>query len=418
MRRLGFFVCTVAEQAGRLPAVLPSGIAEHGAPKNFPRVALKFSRAQPLTPTDAWRDKAMASPAWCAPGPAVRLPVPAAAMQARQDSAPRGRTSGWFVMRKPHGSDSKDRGTGEHHLSRHEHRPAVVARHVWLPRRCGALPAPMAKAALLALGLVVGWGGMSPSAQARALMLGGEPFAVHSGLSRTDAPWPTLSPLPVARSTTPGVDFLEGLNPWRVIGRLQAKADGSMVVPPLRASAGVKSAVTTEIRDESVPASSYGFEGSGANAILNRSKLQGALGANSALIEAHMDEVEWIGSRAGKGNPRSSNRVRLNFGGPVSLEVDRAAVDALIGEGSLVSVGGDRITMEAHLAANAASLAINHVASRPARALARGKDGEMHLLADGDMGTLGRGTTSARTAATVPASRLPLRAESLQGRLR
>jgi hypothetical protein len=68
----------------------------------------------------------------------------------------------------------------------------------------------------------------------------------------------------------------------------------------------------------------------------------------------------------------AGSRVKLDLGGPVKIEVEQGAIDALIEQGGAIRADGGVVYLTAKAAGDLASTVINHTGITQAKTLATG----------------------------------------------
>ncbi|HLS81743.1 MAG TPA: filamentous hemagglutinin N-terminal domain-containing protein, partial [Steroidobacter sp.] len=176
----------------------------------------------------------------------------------------------------------------------------------------------------------------------------------------------------------------------RILGSLDANGQVFLVNPNgvlfganARVDVGGLVASTLDIRTEDFLAGDYRFEGDGAGSVINKGALQAAEGGYVALIAARIENAGSIEAERGQVLMGAGRKVRLDFGGPVKLEVEEAALETCIEQGGAVRADGGLIYLSAHSASELASTVINHSGVSQARSLEIGDDGEVVLLGEG-----------------------------------
>ncbi|MBT7224034.1 MAG: filamentous hemagglutinin N-terminal domain-containing protein, partial [Marinovum sp.] len=128
--------------------------------------------------------------------------------------------------------------------------------------------------------------------------------------------------------------------------------------------------------------SQHQFEGDSAAAITNAGQIATNDGGTIALIAAKVTNTGSLTAPGGTVALGAGRRVRLDLGGTVALEVDEAAVDALITQGGAIRADGGLIYLGAKAAGDLAQTVINHSGTSQAQTLATGKDGRIFLMGD------------------------------------
>jgi filamentous hemagglutinin family protein len=146
---------------------------------------------------------------------------------------------------------------------------------------------------------------------------------------------------------------------------------------------GALVASTLNISNADFMAGNYTFEGASSNAIVNQGNIQAAEGGYVVLIAAKIENVGSLNAHKGSVLLGAGARVRLDLGGPVKLEVEQGAIDALIQSGGAIKADGGVVLLTAKAAGDLASTVINHTGLIEAQTLVAGKKGEITLLGEG-----------------------------------
>lgn len=101
----------------------------------------------------------------------------------------------------------------------------------------------------------------------------------------------------------------------------------------------------------------------------------------------------------------AGSKVSLDLGGPVKIEVEQGAIDALIEQGGAIQAGGGYVYLTARAAGDLITTVINHSGVTEAQTLASGASGEIYLMGDMETGRI-------EVAGTLDASAPPLYADS------
>lgn len=130
----------------------------------------------------------------------------------------------------------------------------------------------------------------------------------------------------------------------------------------------------------------YRFEGASSNAIVNQGNItvvgDGNGGGAIALIAAKITNTGTLTATRGNVLVGAGQKVRLDLGGPVKIEVETAAVDALVEQGGAVRADGGLVYLTAKAAGELAATAINHTGITQAQTLQTGEKGQIYLMAD------------------------------------
>lgn len=158
--------------------------------------------------------------------------------------------------------------------------------------------------------------------------------------------------------------------------------NGVLFSPTAQVNVGSIVASTLNISTADFMAGNYRFEGNSSNAIINQGNIQAANGGSIALIAATISNTGKLTANGGNVLLGAGSRVTLDLGGPVKLEVEQSAIDALIEQGGAIKADGGRVYLTAKAAGDLASTVINHTGITEAHTLSTGEKGEIVLLGD------------------------------------
>ncbi|MCX7668523.1 MAG: filamentous hemagglutinin N-terminal domain-containing protein, partial [Anaerolineae bacterium] len=158
--------------------------------------------------------------------------------------------------------------------------------------------------------------------------------------------------------------------------------NGVLFSPSARVEVGGLVASTRDLSVADFMAGNYRFSGSGNAAIRNEGEIKVGAGGTAAFIAARIENAGRIEAPQGHVLMAAADTVRLDLGGPVKLEVEKGALDALIEQGGAILADGGRVLLTAQAADELTAAVINHTGITEARTLATGERGEILLLAD------------------------------------
>ncbi|MDI6751222.1 MAG: YDG domain-containing protein [Rhodocyclaceae bacterium] len=158
--------------------------------------------------------------------------------------------------------------------------------------------------------------------------------------------------------------------------------NGVLFTPTARVEVGGLVASTRDLSIDDFMAGNYRFSGSGNAAIRNEGDIKVGAGGTAAFIAAKIENVGRIEAPKGNVLMAAADTVRLDLGGPVKLEVEKGALDALIEQGGAILADGGRVLLTAQAADELTAAVINHTGITEAKTLATGEKGEILLLAD------------------------------------
>jgi len=158
--------------------------------------------------------------------------------------------------------------------------------------------------------------------------------------------------------------------------------NGVLFTPDAQVNVGGIVASTLAISTSDFMAGNYRFAGDSSNAIVNQGNITTAPGGSIALIAAKISNTGSLSAPGGNVLLGAGSKVTLDLGGPVKLEVEQAAIDALIEQGGAIKADGGSVYLTAKAAGELASTVINHTGITEAQTLATGEKGEIVLLGD------------------------------------
>ncbi len=162
--------------------------------------------------------------------------------------------------------------------------------------------------------------------------------------------------------------------------------NGVLFTPDAHVNIGALVASTLNITTENFMAGNYRFEGASSNAIVNQGNItahgDGSGGGTVALIAAKIVNQGAITAHKGNVLMGAGSRVTLNLGGPVSIEVEQGALDALIEQGGAIKADGGLVYLTAKAANDIVTTVINHTGITEAQTLATGESGQIYLMGD------------------------------------
>jgi len=134
-------------------------------------------------------------------------------------------------------------------------------------------------------------------------------------------------------------------------------------------------------------------------AVVNRGSIRVAGGGAAAFIAARIENVGEIEAVRGQVLMGAGRRVTLDLGGPVKIEVEEGALNALIEQGGAIRADGGLIFLSAKAANEISQAVINHTGVSRASAVSSGESGEIYLLGDMQRGEVRvAGALEARSA--------------------
>jgi len=206
-------------------------------------------------------------------------------------------------------------------------------------------------------------------------------FSVGAG-HRVEFVQPSASAVALNRVLGPDASVIQGaLNANGQV--FLVNPNGVLFSPGAEVNVGGLVASTLDIGTGDFMAGDYTFEGGSSGAIVNQGNIRTTAGGTVALIAARIVNEGVIEAPAGTVLMGAGSRVALDLGGPVRLEVEAAALDALVEQGGAVRASGGRVYLTAKAAGDLAATVINHTGVTEARGLATNAAGEIALVGDG-----------------------------------
>ena len=301
---------------------------------------------------------------------------------------------------------------------RREARWAVVAAGTWviLALPLGAAQAAPAPNELPTGGTVVGGSATISSTSTP----GGARMDVLQTTQRTAIDWQTFNIGSAAHvhfqqpAGGAALNRVLDTNASQIYGKLTATGqvfllnpNGVLFAPGSQVDVGGIVASTLNLSNENFMAGNYRFEGSSSSAIINQGNIKvtgdGTSGGTAAFIAAKITNTGTIDAPKGNVLMGAGSKVTLDLGGPVKLQVEQGAIDALIESGGAIKAEGGTVLLSAKAAGDLAATVINHTGLIEAQTLATGENGQITLLGEGGevkvAGTLDASAPSVANAA-------------------
>ncbi len=225
----------------------------------------------------------------------------------------------------------------------------------------------------------------------------GNAMTVQQGSDKLAIDWQSFSigKDNLVRFIQPGADAIAlnrvlGQDVSVIQGALQANGkvflvnpNGILFTPGAQVDVGGILASTLKISTEDFLAGNYRFSGDSNAAVVNQGSIRAADGGLVALIAARVINEGDISAPKGDVLLAAGSKVKLDLGGPVALEVEQGALDALIENGGAIRADAGNILLTARAAEQLASTVINTTGLIEAKSLEIGQDGTVTLSAAG-----------------------------------
>lgn len=158
--------------------------------------------------------------------------------------------------------------------------------------------------------------------------------------------------------------------------------NGILFTPTAQVNVGGLVASTLNISNKNFKKGNFTLSGFSSNAVINQGNISVFDGGTVALVAAKIKNVGTIVANKGNVLFGAGSKVTLDFGGPVSIKVNKSAVDALIENGGAIRANGGVVYFTAKAANKLATTVINNTGIIEAKTLSTGEKGEIHLLGD------------------------------------
>jgi filamentous hemagglutinin family protein len=248
-------------------------------------------------------------------------------------------------------------------------------------------------------------GGRVTAGQA-ALTYAGKTLTVNQGSNKAALDWTGFS---IGQGAT--VNFVQpsagavalnrvlGADPSLIQGALNANGhvfllnpNGVLFSPTAQVNVGGLLASTLALSNDDFLAGRYHLLGASAHAVENQGAIRAA-GGDVALVAARVVNTGEIAAERGNALLGAGSDVVVDFGGPVKLQVQKGALDALVDNGGAIRADGGTVLMTAKSAGELAGSVINNSGIVQARTLATGAQGQILLLGDMQSGSTNVGGT-------------------------
>ena len=165
--------------------------------------------------------------------------------------------------------------------------------------------------------------------------------------------------------------------------------NGVLFSPTAQVNVGSMVASTLQISTADFMAGNYRFENAGGgnvrgSSIVNQGHIQASTGGSVALIAGRISNAGTISTPQGNTLLGAGSKVTLDLGGPVKLQVETGALDALIEQGGVIRADGGTVYLTAKALGDLTSSVINQTGIIEARTLSSGERGQITLLGDGE----------------------------------
>ena len=181
-----------------------------------------------------------------------------------------------------------------------------------------------------------------------------------------------------------------GSDPSKIQGVLNANGQVFLINPngitftqDAQVNVGGIVASTLDIDTDDFLNGDYTFKGDSSSAIVNQGNIQSQDGY-VAMIAAQIENSGQIEANNGSVLMGAGQKVTLDMGGPVKIQVEEKALDAHIKNGGAIKADGGLVYLTAQAAGDLASTVINNDGIIEAQTLETGESGEIYLMGDMD----------------------------------
>ncbi len=158
--------------------------------------------------------------------------------------------------------------------------------------------------------------------------------------------------------------------------------NGVMFSSTAQVDVGSLVASTLDIATQDFMDGNYSFAGGSGNAVINQGNITAADGGFVAMIAAEIINTGSITANQGAVLMGAGNRVTLDLGGPIKIEVEEALLETHIEQGGAIRADGGLVFLTAKAANAMTSSVINHTGITQAQTLASNEAGEIWLMGD------------------------------------
>ncbi|WP_082565631.1 YDG domain-containing protein [Duganella sp. Root1480D1] len=158
--------------------------------------------------------------------------------------------------------------------------------------------------------------------------------------------------------------------------------NGVLFSPTAQVNVGGLLASTLNMSNQDFMSGHYKLQGASANAVINQGNIKAFNGGTVALVAARVGNIGEISAERGNVLLGAGSQVLLDLGGPIKLQIQQGAIDALVENGGAIRADGGNVLMTAKAAGDLVSTVINNSGLVQARTLATGEQGQILLLGD------------------------------------
>ena len=207
-------------------------------------------------------------------------------------------------------------------------------------------------------------------------------------------------------SSALAINRVMGSNASTIAGSLTANGrvvlinpNGVLFTPTAQVNVGSLVASTLKNIAQGSSTNTLELSGDSAASVVNQGQITAAQGGTIALIAAQVINTGSITAPGGHVALAAGNKVRLDVGAPLNLEIEEGAFNAYVEQGGVIRAEGGKVLITAKTLNDMVQTVINHTGITEAQTAVTGEKGEIILL--GDM-RVGRAEVSGRLDASAP----------------
>ncbi len=223
-------------------------------------------------------------------------------------------------------------------------------------------------------------------------------------------------------SSSVAMNRVTGTDVSVIQGSLQANGqvflsnpNGVLFTKDAQVNVGSLVATTMHMSNEDLASGRYRLQGKSDKSVTN----QGSITATStdgkggvALVAAKIINEGTITADRGTVALAAAHKVTLDLGGPVKVQIEEGALNALIEQGGAIRADGGTVIMSARAASNLMSSAINHTGVIEARSMTADANGVIQLSAGTNGSIVVEGTLDV-SASTTNAGRIEITGQDI-----
>jgi filamentous hemagglutinin family protein len=158
--------------------------------------------------------------------------------------------------------------------------------------------------------------------------------------------------------------------------------NGILFSPTAQVNVGGLLASTLNLSNKNFENDNFTFSGKSSNAIMNQGNIASTKFGIVMIAAKITNEGTLVANNGGDVLLGAGSNVTLDLGGPVKLNIKKAAIDALIDNGGAIQADGGLIYLTAKAANTLTTTVINNTGVIEAQTLATGEKGDIQLIGD------------------------------------